>query len=199
MLEVNPLISVSPKASADAGATREKNRATQSDGHLWQLARRISRNFCWTGWVSALSVVLFVLLTSGCQSSEPVVPEDVFERVNNDGREWTYDTAWQNIRGLNADLERGDLATVAEDALFVVSQMERLETAKATAMTSPEIATLIEQLANEAAARSVDANVTAAKAAAQRLQDAFDAGDFLTAKEAALEVYTISQRLGANE
>ena len=199
MLEVNPLISVSPKASAEAGATREKNRATQSVGHLWQLARRISRNFCWTGWVSALSVVLFVLLTSGCQSSEPVVPEDVFERVNNDGREWTYDTAWQNIRGLNADLERGDLATVAEDALFVVSQMERLETAKATAMTSPEIATLIEQVANEAAARSVDANVTAAKAAAQRLQDAFDAGDFLTAKEAALEVYTISQRLSANE
>lgn len=199
MLEVNPLISASPKASAEAGATRKKNRATQSDGNRWPLPWRIGRHVCWTGWVSALSVVLFVLLTSGCQSSEPVVPADVFERVNNDGREWTYDTAWQNIRGLNADLERGDLATVVEDALFVVSQMERLETAKATAMTSPEIATLIEQVANEAAARSVDANVTAAKSAAQRLQDAFDAGDFLTAKEAALEVYTISQRLSANE
>ena len=196
---MNPLISVSPKASALSTGTREKNRATQSDGHRWPLPQRISRHVCWTGWVSALSVVLFVLLTSGCQSSEPVVPEDIYERVNNDGREWTYDTAWQNIRGLNADLERGDLATVSEDALFVVSQMERLETAKATAMTSPAIATLIEQLANEAAARTVDANVTAARVAAQRLQDAFDEGDFLTAKKAALEVYTISQRLSANE
>lgn len=191
--------STRPVAERAGGETRLNTEATQNHGQQSLSARRYWGVTCWAGWSSALAMVLFVLLTSGCQSSEPVVPEDVFERVNNDGREWTYDTAWQNIRRLNADLERGDLATVSEDALFVVSQMERLETAKATAMTSPQIATLIEQVANEAAARSVDANVIAAKAAAQRLQDAFDAGDFLTAKEAALEVYTISQRLGANE
>lgn len=144
-------------------------------------------------------MVLFVLLTSGCQSSDPVVPEDIYEQVNNDGREWTYDTAWQNIRKLNADFERGELGTITGDALFIVSQMERLEKAKATGMTGSEVAQLIEQVNSEAASRSEDANVSAAKVAALRLQDAFDAGDFRTAKEAALEVYTLMQRLNTND
>ena len=143
-------------------------------------------------------MVLFVLLTSGCQSSDPVVPENIYEQVNNDGREWTYDTAWQNIRKLNADLERGDLETIIDDALFIVSQMERLERARATGMTGSEVAQLIEQVNSEAATRSAESNLNAAKASAQRLQDAFDAGDFHTAKEAALEAYTLMQRLNTN-
>lgn len=126
------------------------------------------------------------------------MPREIFERVNNDGREWTYDTAWQNIRRLNADLDSGELETVTDDALFVVSQMERLEKAKATAMASSATARLIEEVRNEAATRSRDTNVNAARVAAQRLQDAFDAGDFLTAKEAAVEVYIIWQELDKN-
>lgn len=126
------------------------------------------------------------------------MPREIFERVNNDGREWTYDTAWQNIRRLNADLDSGELETVTDDALFVVSQMERLEKAKATAMASSATARLIEEVRNEAATRSRDTNVNAARVAAQLLQDAFDAGDFLTAKEAAVEVYIISQELDKN-
>ena len=143
-------------------------------------------------------MVLFVLLTSGCQSSDPVVPENIYEQVNNDGREWTYDTAWQNIRKLNADLERGDLETIIDDALFIVSQMERLERARATGMTGSEVAQLIEQVNSEAATRSEESNLNAAKASAQRLQDAFDAGDFRTAKEEALEAYTLMHRLNTN-
>ena len=186
---MNPL--TSPRAVL-SGAAHEPGRRSSFG---W----RLRRNVCWAGWVSALAMVLFVLLTSGCQSSEPVVPEEIYEKVNNDGREWTYDTAWQNIRMLNVDLERGELETITEDALFIVSQMERLEKAKATAMTGSETAQLMEQVNSEAATLSPEANLNAARLSAQRLQDAFDAGDFLTAKEAALEVYVISQRLGQTE
>lgn len=162
----------------------EKKRASQIMGKI-----------CWPAWITAIAMVGFVLLTAGCQSSEPVVPPEIYEEVNEDGREWTYDTAWQNIRGLNADLEEGELRSLTQDSLFIVSQMERLEKAKATAMTGRKTATLIEQVANESATRSAEANLDATRAAAKRLQDAFDAGDFLTAKQAALEVYTISQMI----
>lgn len=178
--------------------TRVNTEAIDNHVQRARPARRYLGNTCWAGWASGAALVLFVLLTSGCQSSEPVVPEEIYEQVNNDGREWTYDTAWQNIRKLNADLERGELATLTEDALFVVSQMERLEKAKATGMTSSEIAQLVDQVNNEAATRSPEANLNAAQASAKRLQDAFDAGDFLTAKEAALEVYALSQRFSSS-
>jgi hypothetical protein len=196
---MTPRASVRPTVKPTAAGNGENTGATQRDGHRTPLARRIRGNVCWAGWASALALVLFVLLSAGCQSSEPVVPREIFERVNNDGREWTYDTAWQNIRRLNADLDSGELETVTDDALFVVSQMERLEKAKATAMTSSATARLIEEVRKEAATRSTDTNVNAARVAAQRLQDAFDAGDFLTAKEAALEVHVISQELDKND
>ncbi len=90
------------------------------------------RQICWPAWISAVAMVAFVLLASGCQAAEPLVPREVYQKVNDDGREWTYDTAWQNIRQLNADLEAGKFDTLSEDALFITSQMERLETGKAT-------------------------------------------------------------------
>ncbi len=186
---------MSPSASPRCGGSE----APQQHRRRLRWGQRVRGNVCWAGWASAVALVLFVSLTSGCQSSEPVVPEEIYEQVNNDGREWTYDTAWQNIRKLNADLERGELATVTEDALFVVSQMERLEKAKATGMTSSEIKQLIDQVNNEAATRSPEANLNAAQVSAKRLQDAFDAGDFLTAKETALEVYTLSQLFATNK
>jgi len=75
-------------------------------------------------------MVAFVLLASGCQSSEPLVPREIYQQVNDDGREWTYDTAWQNIRALNADLDASELSELSEQALFIASQMERLEKGK---------------------------------------------------------------------
>ena len=160
-----------------------------------RLTSRTSTDASWPAWTSAIAVLVFVLCASGCQSSEPVVPQEIYEQVNNDGREWTYDTAWQNIRMLNADLASGELETLTADALFIVSQMERLEKAKASAMSSAATAKFIEQVANEAATRSDHANVEAIKIAAQRLQLAFDSGNFRPAREAALEVYTISKTL----
>ena len=141
-------------------------------------------------------MVAFVLLASGCQSSEPLVPREIYQQVNDDGREWTYDTAWQNIRALNADLDAGELNELSEQALFIASQMERLEKGKATSLTSSWARTLVEEISNDAGDMSQQSALTAAREAGLRLQDAFDGGDFLSAQEAALEVHVLTRELG---
>jgi hypothetical protein len=141
-------------------------------------------------------MVAFVLLASGCQSSEPLVPQEIYQQVNDDGREWTYDTAWQNIRALNADLDASELNELSEQALFIASQMERLEKGKATSLTSSWARTLVEEISNDASDMSQQSALTAAREAGLRLQDAFDGGDFLSAQEAALEVHVLTRELG---
>lgn len=138
-------------------------------------------------------MVAFVLLASGCQSSEPLVPREIYQQVNDDGREWTYDTAWQNIRKLNADLESGELSTVADDALLITSQMERLTTGRATALNRSWATALVEKVSEETETRSLELNIREARQTALRLQDTFDAGDFASAQEAALEVHVITR------
>ena len=141
-------------------------------------------------------MVAFVLLASGCQSSEPLVPQEIYQQVNDDGREWTYDTAWQNIRALNADLDASELNELSEQALFIASQMERLEKGKATSLTSSWARTLVEEISNDAGDMSQQSALTAAREAGLRLQDAFDGGDFLSAQEAALEVHVLAREVG---
>ena len=142
-------------------------------------------------------MVAFVLLASGCQASEPLVPREIYQQVNDDGREWTYDTAWQNIRKLNADLETGEFSTVADDALFITSQMERLERGKATALTGSWARTLVDEVSNDALDKSEQLTLIAAREAGLRLQDAFDRGDFLSAQKAALEVHVLTREVGS--
>ena len=141
-------------------------------------------------------MVAFVLLASGCQSSEPLVPREIYQQVNDDGREWTYDTAWQNIRALNADLDASELSELSEQALLIASQMERLEKGKATSLTSSWARTLVEEISKDAGDMSQQSALTAAREAGLRLQDAFDGGDFLSAQEAALEVHVLTRELG---
>ena len=141
-------------------------------------------------------MVAFVLLASGCQSSEPLVPREIYQQVNDDGREWTYDTAWQNIRALNADLDASELGELSEQALFIASQMERLEKGKATSLTSSWARTLVEEISKDAGDMSQQSALTAAREAGLRLQDAFDGGDFLSAQEAALEVHVLTRKVG---
>jgi hypothetical protein len=141
-------------------------------------------------------MVAFALLASGCQSSEPLVPQEIYQQVNDDGREWTYDTAWQNIRALNADLDASELNELSEQALFIASQMERLEKGKATSLTSSWARTLVEEISNDAGDMSQQSALTAAREAGLRLQDAFDGGDFLSAQEAALEVHVLTREAG---
>ena len=127
------------------------------------------------------------------------MPREIYQQVNDDGREWTYDTAWQNIRKLNADLEAGDLSMVADDTLFIASQMERLEKGKAGPLTHSSVVSIIERVAEETENRSMELNLREAQDRALRLEESFDAGDFVGAKEAALEVHMITRGINLDE
>ena len=153
------------------------------------------RGICWPGWLSAFLIVTVVLLTSSCQANEPFIPAEVFEQVNDDGREWTYDTAWQNIRKLNTDLSREDYQNIAQESLFIVSQIERLDRGSASAMSSRDTADIVEEIRAQAAERTAAENLTQLTVAAQWLQDSFDNGDFSSATRSAIEVAVIAPML----
>ena len=153
------------------------------------------RQICWPAWISAVAMVAFVLLASGCQAAEPIVPREVYQKVNDDGREWTYDTAWQNIRKLNADLEAGKLDTLSEDALFITSQMERLETGKATNLGSRWARDIVTEVTRQREEDAVTVTRELVQTRALKLQEAFDAGDFRSAKKIALEVALLAPAL----
>lgn len=153
------------------------------------------RQICWPAWISAVAMVAFVLLASGCQAAEPIVPREVYQKVNDDGREWTYDTAWQNIRKLNADLEAGKLDTLSEDALFITSQMERLETGKATNLGSRWARDIVTEVTRQREEDAVIVTRELVQTRALELQEAFDAGDFRSAKKIALEVALLAPAL----
>ena len=153
------------------------------------------RQICWPAWISAVAMVAFVLLASGCQAAEPIVPREVYQKVNDDGREWTYDTAWQNIRKLNADLEGGKLDTLSEDALFITSQMERLETGKATNLGSRWARDIVTEVTRQREEDAVTVTRELVQTRALELQKAFDAGDFRSAKKIALEVALLAPAL----
>jgi len=137
-------------------------------------------------------MVAFVLLASGCQSSEPLVPREIYQQVNDDGREWTYDTAWQNIRKLNADLDAGDISTIPSQSLFISSQMERLEKGKAGSMSSSANAHRMEAEAHKASTQSATSKLEKLRQQGQALQESFDAGDFESAKNHALAVHALA-------
>jgi hypothetical protein len=147
----------------------------------------------WPSWVGAVALTGALLLVAGCQASEPLVPRFVYEKVNDDGREHTYDTAWQNIRKLNADLPDENSSSIAEDSLFIASQMDRLERGTAGSLGSSSVSTLMDAVSEEAAVRSEEENFRTIVAVSQALQDSFDAGDFAPARDYALEVHAIAR------
>lgn len=148
---------------------------------------------------SALTTVVFALAlaltATGCQAGEPLVPRSVYEKVNADGREWTYDTAWQNIRKLNAHLADNTLETVSDEALFIASQMERLETGKAGSLGSSEVAALVDEVTRGAEGRDRNENLRSARELGQKLQEHFDAGDFASAKSYAISLHATAVTL----
>jgi hypothetical protein len=123
------------------------------------------------------------------------VPREVYQKVNDDGREHTYDTAWQNIRKLNADIPEGDYTITAEQSLLIASQMERLERGSAGAQRSNAVSSFIEEIAESAVKRSDQENVLVLTSVSVALQESFDAGDFSEARFSALEAHVIARHL----
>ncbi len=153
------------------------------------------RRVCWSGWLSVALLVGFVALVSGCQSAEEVVPRAVYQQVNADDRERNYDLAWQEIRGLAGDVERGDLATVAEDSLLITSRMERLGRGEASGLSSRGVASQVTEWEEANETRSEQERVARIRELSQVLPEYFDPGDFADAQDIALEIHVIARSL----
>lgn len=153
------------------------------------------RRVCWSGWLSVALLVGFVALVSGCQSAEPVVPRAIYQEVNADDRERNYDLAWQEIRGLAGDIERGELATVEADSLQIASRMERLQRGEASGLSSRSVASQLADWESENQSRSKQERLTRLRELAQVLPEYFDPGDFADAQDIALEIHVIARSL----
>jgi hypothetical protein len=153
------------------------------------------RRVCWSGWLSAALLLGFVLLASGCQVSEPLVPASIQQEVNADDRERNYDLAWQEIRGLAGDIERGELATLEADSLLIASRMERLQRGEASGLSSRPVASQLADWESENQSRSEQDRLTRLRELSQVLPEYFDPGDFADAQDIALEIYVIARSL----
>ena len=153
------------------------------------------RRVCWSGWLSAALLVGFVLVSSGCQATAPVVPAAIYQQVNADDRERNYDLAWQEIRRLAGDIERGNLATVAEDSLLITSRMERLERGEATGLTGRGVAAQIDQLERAIDSQPEHERIARMMELSSLLPKYFDPGDFEEARNISLEIHVIARSL----
>jgi len=85
----------------------------------------------------ALATVLVASLPmGGCAVGEPIVPAKIDEMVNEQGRERAYDVVWQDIRRFEGALERGEQQSFYDQALIILSRINRLAEGKASAMKS---------------------------------------------------------------
>ena len=96
---------------------------------------------------------------------------------------------------MNADLAQQDYEDIAQESLFVVSQMERLERGSASSMSSRNIAEIVEKFEAHANKRTVAENLNQLTVAAQWLQDSFDNGNFSSATGSAIEVAVLVRHL----
>jgi len=97
-----------------------------------------------------------------------------------------------DIRRLIGAIDRSELEGVDDEALLIVSRMNRLAEGRASGMTEARYWNLVsaeqELVAREGAAETLQRLATTAG----ELQDAFDAGDFFAAEEKALQVLVYS-------
>ncbi len=141
-----------------------------------------------------LATTIVVSLTlSGCTATDttPLVPEDLVLSIQEDGREFTYDVAWQNTRLLVALLDNEALLEAEPLALELSARLHRLEKARAENMSDRATTRSLTRLENVVESRSRQDNLQQASLSAREALELFDEGDFQAAKTAALEVLVI--------
>jgi hypothetical protein len=153
------------------------------------------KRVCWSGWASALLLVVFVVLVTGCQSNPALVPPALQASVNADDRERNYDLAWQDIRRLNGQVERAQWEDLPELSLTIASRMDRLATGEAGPLADRATTRLLEQVRADVAERTTEDNVRVLTAVGQELQEAFDPGEFERARSLAIEAHVLSVAL----
>ena len=135
---------------------------------------------------SATSILALFLAVGGCVPGEAIVPKNVSTVVNEQGRERTYDLAWQDIRKFEGALNRGESLDYSREAIIILSRMNRLAEGKAGPVSDASSRETLELTTQDALENETEANLVALRAAATQLREAFDRGDFALAQEHAL-------------
>lgn len=138
--------------------------------------------------LGAIAVICGALAVTGCASPPPLVPQSVVDTVTEEGRERTYDLAWQNTRQLVVLVEAGTLDQAEPVALELAARLHRLENGEAGNLSDRATARSMARFVQEAAARTREQNTISLGLAASTTQEHFDAGDFERAKQHSLEV-----------
>jgi len=148
--------------------------------------------------VATVSLVLAVNL-SACTPTTPLVPQELVTAIEQDGRERTYDLAWQNTRLVIDIVEREAFDELEPVALELSARLHRLERARAGNMADRTTARTVTQIERDTTARSTAGNIEALVESAHKALITFDEGDFPAAKYHALEVLVIARWLSGQQ
>ena len=149
--------------------------------------------------LAAIGVVVLGITSTGCTSYQPLVPESLVEEISADGREWTYDVAWQNTRYLTKLVDTSNWSELETHAIVLTARLHRLETARASQMADGRTARVLAEALRDATIRTTEANTNRLSTLAPAIEESFDRGDFAEAKKLALEVLVISRVLGHSQ
>jgi hypothetical protein len=131
---------------------------------------------------------------SGCtMAPTPLVSDDVVASIQADGREYTYDVAWQNTRLVVDLVERHAYEELDDVALHLSARLHRLENARADNMADRATAKTVSSLEEGAQSRTREENRAVLVDSATKALVAFDDGDFRAAKTYALDVFVIAR------
>ena len=135
------------------------------------------------------------LLMGGCTVGEPIVAEEIAQMVNEQGRERTYDLVWQDIRRFEGALEREEPQSFDDQALIILSRINRLAEGKASAMKNDRFQEILLAAEEEASMLTAPEQHKLLYETAVRLRKAFDAGAFADAQKQALTALGHAQAL----
>ena len=138
------------------------------------------------------------LLLGGCSERQPIVPTDISKVVNEQGRERAYDLVWQDIRRFEGALKRGEKSNFDDQALVILSRINRLAEGEASAMKHDRFWEILTNAEQETLALSEPARYLLLLQTAHALRAAFDAGEFIEAQELALKALAQAQALGSS-
>ncbi|MGY9124699.1 MAG: hypothetical protein ACKVI0_06325, partial [Actinomycetales bacterium] len=110
------------------------------------------------------------------------MPKAISTMVNEQGRERTYDLAWQDIRRFEGALVRGETSDFSAQALLILSRMNRLAEGKAGGLSDMSSRDALDQAENEASLVDQLEIRQILRGHAALVRESFDAGDFDSAQ-----------------
>ena len=134
----------------------------------------------------------------GCSTATPIIPPDTVSMVNEQGRERAYDLVWQDIRRFEGALERGEPQSFDDQALIILSRINRLAEGKASAMKNARFHEILIAAEQEVRLLTMPERHNLLHETATRLRIAFDAGAFSDAQQHALRVLGYARALGTD-